>query len=70
MSIDEKIVCVEASEVHTLRQLESKGFSVVPVHLRNAYAFGGGLHCATADVCREGGMEDYFPWQEDDGSPF
>jgi glycine amidinotransferase len=27
------------------------------------YAFGGGLHCATADVYREGTCEDYFPKQ-------
>ena len=26
---------------------------VVPVELRDAYAFGGGLHCCTADVYRE-----------------
>jgi glycine amidinotransferase len=25
--------------------------------------FGGGLHCATADVYREGTCEDYFPKQ-------
>ena len=31
--------------------------------LRAAYAFGGGLHCCTADVYREGGCEDYFPHQ-------
>ena len=29
--------------------------------LRDAYAFGGGLHCCTADVYRKGGCEDYFP---------
>ena len=28
---------------------------------RDAYPFGGGLHCATADVYREGNCEDYFP---------
>ena len=35
---------------------------VIPVDLRDAYAFGGGLHC-TADVYREGKLEDYFPKQ-------
>ena len=33
---------------------------VVEVELRDAYAFGGGLHCCTADVYRESSMEDYF----------
>ena len=36
---------------------------VVPIELRDAYAFGGGLHCCTADVYREGELEDYFPQQ-------
>ena len=42
-------------------QLDKLGMEVVEVDLRDAYAFGGGLHCCTADVYREGGLEDYFP---------
>ena len=30
---------------------------VIPVELRDAYAFGGGLHCCTADVYREGELK-------------
>lgn len=40
--------------------------NVIPVAFRDAYPFGGGLHCATADVYREGTCEDYFPKQVDD----
>ena len=29
--------------------------------LRDAYPFGGGLHCSTADVYREGECLDYVP---------
>ena len=36
---------------------------VILVDLRDAYAFGGGLHCSTADVYREGSLKDYFPNQ-------
>ncbi len=61
--LDPKTVCVEASEVYQQEQLDKLGFEVVPVPLRDAYAFGGGLHCATADVYREGKCEDYFPNQ-------
>ena len=61
--LDPKTVCVEASEVHQMDQLDKLGFEVVPVELRDAYAFGGGLHCCTADVYREGGLEDYFSKQ-------
>lgn len=61
--IDPKTVCVEASEVYQMDQLDKLGFEVVPVPFRDAYAFGGGLHCATGDVYREGKCEDYFPKQ-------
>lgn len=58
-----KTVCVEASEVYQMEQLDKLGQNVIPVDLRDAYAFGGGLHCCTADVYREGVLEDYFPAQ-------
>ena len=44
-------------------QLDKIGMEVIPVELRDAYAFGGGLHCCTADVYREGTIKDYFPKQ-------
>ena len=59
--LDPKTVCVEETEVHQAEQLDSLGMNVIPVKLRDAYPFGGGLHCCTADVHREGVCEDYFP---------
>ena len=65
--LDHKTVCVEASEVHQMEQLDKLGMNVIPVALRDwAYAFGGGLHCSTADVYREGTCQDYFPKQVPD----
>jgi glycine amidinotransferase len=64
LSLDEKTVCVESSERAQMEQLNSLGFEVLPVPFREVYPFGGGLHCATADVWREGALEDYFPVQE------
>jgi len=61
--IDPKTVCVEASEVNQMEQLDKLGMEVIPVPFRDAYPFGGGLHCATADVRREGSCEDLFPKQ-------
>ena len=61
--LDPKTVCVEKSEVYQAEQLDKLGMEVVPVDLRDAYAFGGGLHCCTADVYREGDLRDYFPKQ-------
>ena len=63
LMLDPKTVCVETSEVHQAEQLDRLGFEVVPVALRDAYPFGGGLHCCTADVRRDGTCEDYFPRQ-------
>ena len=61
--LDPKTVCVEKSEVYQAEQLDKLGREVIPVDFRDAYAFGGGLHCSTADVYREGKLEDYFPIQ-------
>jgi glycine amidinotransferase len=61
--LDPKTVCAEASEVYQMEQLDKLGFEVIPVPFRDAYAFGGGLHCATGDVYREGDCQDYFPNQ-------
>jgi len=43
--------------------MDKLGMNVIPVAFRDAYPFGGGLHCATGDVHREGSCEDYFPNQ-------
>ena len=44
-------------------KLDKLDFEVVTVPFRDAYPFGGALHCATTDVYREGECEDYFPNQ-------
>ena len=59
--LDPKTVIVEASEVYQQEEMDKLGMNVIPVDLRGAYAFGGGLHCSTADVYREGECLDYFP---------
>ncbi len=45
---DPKTVCVKASEMHRMDQLDKLGFEVVPTALGNTYAFGGGC-----PQCRE-----------------
>ncbi len=61
--LDPKTVCVDAGETAQMEQLDKLGFEVVPVPFWDVGAFGGGLHCSTADVYREGTCEDYFPKQ-------
>ena len=59
--LDHKTVCVEKSEVYQAEQMDELGMEVVEVDLRDAYAFGGGLDCCTADVYRESKFENLFP---------
>jgi glycine amidinotransferase len=63
LSLGPDTVCVEASETPVMELLDKRGFEVVPVPFYDVSAFGGGLHCSTADVYRVGSMEDYFPNQ-------
>ncbi len=63
LALDPKTVCVEASEAPVIELLDKHGFEVVPVPFYEVSPFGGGLHCCTADVYREGTLEDYFPNQ-------
>jgi glycine amidinotransferase len=55
-----KIIC-EENEKPLQDLLTGLGFEVFALPFRNVYEFGGSLHCATWDVRRAGGCEDYFP---------
>jgi glycine amidinotransferase len=61
--LDENTVFVEAQETAQQEQFDQLGFEVIPIPFWGVGPFGGGLHCATADVYREGTMQDYFPKQ-------
>ncbi len=63
LMLDPKTVCVEASETPLQDVLYKHGLEIIPVPFYDVSPFGGGLHCATADVYREGSCEDYFPNQ-------
>ncbi|XYH99268.1 arginine deiminase family protein [Sorangium sp. So ce1128] len=63
LTLDPKTVITEETEVYQNEQLSKLGFEVIPIPFRHAYPFGGSIHCATADVYREGTCEDLFPRQ-------
>ena len=65
LSIDPKTVCVQAYETAYCEQLDKLGFEVIPIPYEKVNPFGGGLHCTTLDIYREGKLEDYFPKQID-----
>jgi glycine amidinotransferase len=66
LMLDTKTVFVEASEIPLQEELDRRGLEVIPVPFYEVSPYGGGLHCATADVYREGNCEDYFPHQIED----
>ena len=63
LSLDPETICAEASETKVLEQLDGLGLNVIPVEFSDVGVFGGGLHCSTVDIYREGDCEDYLPKQ-------
>jgi glycine amidinotransferase len=61
--LDTKSVFVEASEEPVMELFAKHGVEAIPVPFYDVSPFGGGLHCSTADVYREGKLEDYLPKQ-------
>ena len=53
-------VVVETDEIPIQKMFESLGIECVKVKIRHANSFGGGYHCWTTDVRREGTLESYF----------
>ena len=59
LSISEKLVAVEKSQVNLIKQLEQEGFNTLPVQLRHCRTLSGGPHCATLDTIREDHYDDF-----------
>lgn len=54
------LAIVDGRERALVRQLEQHGVEVMPHRLRHARALGGGFHCVTLDIRRDGGPVDYL----------
>ncbi|MBV8977128.1 MAG: amidinotransferase [Alphaproteobacteria bacterium] len=61
LMLDERTAVVEAAEKAMMALLQSLGCETIPCAFDRVYPFGGGLHCATCDVHREGTLQSYFP---------
>ncbi|HLK63412.1 MAG TPA: hypothetical protein VKU19_08230 [Bryobacteraceae bacterium] len=61
LMLDERTAVVEQSERPMMDLLRSLGCEVVPCAFDRVYPFGGGFHCCTADIRREGTLQSYFP---------
>lgn len=60
LSVSPDTVLVNEACPELMRVLEKHGFTAVPVRHRHRRLFGGGFHCFTLDMVREGGPEDYL----------
>ncbi|MGO9274819.1 MAG: amidinotransferase [Terriglobia bacterium] len=65
LMLDERTVVVEQAEKPMMDLMRSLKCEVIPCPFDRVYPFGGGFHCCTADIRREGTLESYFPSLQD-----
>ena len=61
LMLDERTAVVEQRERPMIELLESLGCEVLPCAFDRVYPFGGGFHCCTTDIRRDGALQSYFP---------
>ncbi len=61
LMLDETTAVVERAEAPTIALLESLGCEVLTCDFDAVYPLGGGFHCCTTDVRRDGELRSYFP---------
>lgn len=61
LSVDAKRILVDELEPTLMELLVKHGFEPIPCPIRGLAEFGGGLHCSTVEIKREGRLESYFP---------
>lgn len=60
LSIDEKTVIVEENQKILAEQLNKKGLEIELCPFRHGRTVGGGFHCCSLDIRRQGSLENYF----------
>lgn len=60
LMVNPELAIVDAAQHALIRALERNGIGTLPLTLRHARTLGGGFHCVTLDVLRDGVMESYF----------
>ena len=60
LMINPGLAIVDATQHALIRALERNGIDTLPLTLRHARTLGGGFHCVTLDILRDGAMESYF----------
>ena len=60
LMINSSLAVVEESQLSLIKMLEMNGIDVLPVRLRHQRTLGGGAHCVTLYLIRQGQAEHYF----------
>ena len=60
LMLDPERVIVSKGEDRLIKALKEWGFKPIPCHFYHFESIAGGLHCATVDIRRRGGLESYF----------
>lgn len=60
LMINPRLAIVDAAQQELIRQLQQHGIEVLPHTLRHSRVLGGGFHCATLDLVRDGEPISYF----------
>lgn len=61
LMLDPCTAIIERAETPMTGLLETLGCRVIPLPFDRVYGFGGGFHCCTLDLRREGKLQSYFP---------
>jgi N-dimethylarginine dimethylaminohydrolase len=59
-SINPNLVVVDRNQPSLIKLLEKHGLDVIPLNLRHSKMLGGGAHCVTLDIRRNGTLQRYF----------
>jgi N-dimethylarginine dimethylaminohydrolase len=59
-SINPNLAVVDSNQTGLMKLLEGHGIDIVPLKLRHAKMLGGGFHCVTLDIRRNGTLQRYF----------
>ncbi len=60
LSINPKLVVVDEDQTALIKLLEKHGLDVIRLKLRHSKMLGGGFHCITLDIRRNGTLQRYF----------
>lgn len=60
LMVSPELAIVDADQQELIRALEEKGITVLPRTLRHSRVLGGGFHCVSLDLVRDGQLESYF----------